>query len=99
MGRFVRGGGPIKKPYLVQVSWIDSEAWAGVWDSVEAVRAAYREDGFDAVHTVGYMLELRTDGVLLCMSLHHDKGHTTASRGALFYSIPWGCIKTIKRLH
>ncbi len=87
------------KPYLVMVTWADSEAWAGVWDNIDNVRKAYRDDGFDLIHTVGYMLEQRTDGVLLCMSLHHDKGGKTASRGALFYSIPWGCIKTIRRVH
>jgi hypothetical protein len=86
-----------KKIYKVEVIWQDSCKWAGIWDDIETVTDSYKKDGLDTMKTCGYLLEKTKDYVLVCLSLHINKDNIS-SRGADFFVIPSGCIKSIKKI-
>lgn len=88
----------MKKTRLVQIDWQDSCMWGKTWDNIEDVVEAYRKDGMDLMKSVGYLLDETKEYVIICQSLHFDRGEKTVSRGCEFFVIPKGCILKITNL-
>lgn len=80
------------KTRLVQIDWSDSCMWASKWDEIAEVVEDHRKNGLDKMKTVGYLLDETKDYVLVCQSLHFNRGEDTVSRGCEFFTIPKGCI-------
>lgn len=79
----------------IQIDWVDSVAWKGIWDDIEDVVESYKEKGLEKMMTIGFLVEKTKDYIIVCQSLHLNEDKTV-SRGAEFFIIPTGCVKKIK---
>jgi len=81
----------------IEIDWVDSTAWKGIWDDIEDVVENYKKNGLEKMKTIGYAVAKTKEYIVVCQSLHFNEDKTV-SRGADFFIIPMGCIKKIKNI-
>lgn len=79
------------------VEWIDSSSIKDVWHGAEEIIDEMRKDGLDWMQTIGFVVDITKDYILLAGSLQRNEDWDIPRVGAVF-AIPKGCIKQITRI-